>query len=95
MQLFPFGFSFGFPFGFLGAGGRLPKARRGRVLLCALAIELLVVWPGIANSRIRALPHVHLRSQGPRHSFCRVPNEEFYIKKRCVLFYYTSRPPRG
>ena len=36
----------------------------------ALAIEL--VWPGIANSRNRALPHVHLRSQGSRPSLCRV-----------------------
>ena len=25
-----------FPFGFLGAGGRLPKARRGRFLICAI-----------------------------------------------------------
>ena len=44
----------------------------------ALAIEL--VWSGIANSRIRAPPHVHLRSQGSRPSLCRVLNEELNKK---------------
>ena len=37
--------------------------------------------PGFSNSRIRALPHVHLRSPGSRPSSLRGLNEEFYKKK--------------
>ena len=39
------------------------------------------VSPGFANSRVRALPHVHLRSLGSRPSSLRGLNEEFYKKK--------------
>ena len=37
--------------------------------------------PGFANSRVRALPHVHPRGLGSRPSSLRGLNEEFYKKK--------------
>ena len=37
--------------------------------------------PGFANSRVRALPHVHPRGLGSRPSSLRGLNEEFYLKK--------------
>ena len=33
----------GFPFGFLGAGGRLPKARRGRFFI----VQFIIVISGV------------------------------------------------
>ena len=46
-----------------------------------VALALAPVWPGIANSRISALPNAHLRSQGARPSLlCRVLNVEFFVK---------------
>ena len=37
----------GFPFGFLGAGGRLPKARRGRVSIAQLITIMVLVDEGL------------------------------------------------
>ena len=33
----------GFPLGFLGAGGRFPKARRGRVFIAQFTIIIIII----------------------------------------------------
>ena len=55
------------------------RSPAGRSEPHALPIEQST--PGFANSRVRALPHVHLRSLGSRPSSLRGLNEEFYKKK--------------
>ena len=55
------------------------KNSRGFIPEIALPIEQST--PGFTNSRIRALPHVHLHSPGSRPSSLRGLNEEFYKKK--------------
>ena len=48
--------------------------------------------PGIAISRISALPHVHLRSQGSRPSLFRVLNEDFVVNKFKMKVMGPGRP---
>ena len=43
----------GFPFGFLGAGRRLPKARRGRVFIAQFIIITASVFLLVAERRLR------------------------------------------
>ena len=45
-----------------------------------LALPIEQSTPGFANSRVRALPHVHPRGLGSRPSSLRGLNEEFYKK---------------
>ena len=73
----------GFPFGFLGAGGRLPKARRGRFFNCLI---LLLLGPLLANGRTVEGALLHPR-QG--RNFCvfvspavRQGNGHFFARKR-------------
>ena len=47
----------------------------------APALPIEQSTPGFANSRVRALPHVHPRGLGSRPSSLRGLNKEFYEKK--------------
>ena len=64
--------------------------------MCGPALAIELVWPRIASSRIRALPHVHTSSQGSRPSLCFVPSASrwfFFLvcsipKNRSILIPY-------
>ena len=77
----------GFPFGFLGAGGRLPKARRGRVFIAQfIIIRLVLLVSGLRTRRSRrggaARPPTRLQRDATARPMAPAPQLRVEVRTR-------------